>query len=192
MFWPSFCSAVVPPEQMPRTAIATILALCGATLATCLVSALARKGKVSFTDVANAALAGGVSIGATCNTVSAQGAFLIGLLAGTLSVIGYVWVQPKVDAALRIVDTCGVHNLHGMPGLLGGLAAIVVLPGIATAQLAGIAFTVVVAFVTGGIAGWLIRLTGHKRLVYEDGDEFVGVEPEAPPTEIAAAGSSLD
>ena len=35
IFWPSFCSAVAPSEQMPKTVINTILALCGATLATC-------------------------------------------------------------------------------------------------------------------------------------------------------------
>jgi ammonium transporter Rh len=193
MFWPSFCSAVVPPEQMPRTAIATILALCGATLATCLVSALLRKGKVSFTDVANAALAGGVAVGATCNTVSPQGAFLIGLLAGTLSVVGYVVVQPKLDAALGIVDTCGVHNLHGMPGLLGGLAAIVVIPGIAGAQLAGIAFTVVLAFATGSLGGWLIRLTGEKRRAYEDAEDFVlaGASAELSGAELAVDPAGL-
>ncbi|MBI4701801.1 MAG: ammonium transporter [Deltaproteobacteria bacterium] len=173
MFWPSFCCAVVPPEQMPRTAIATVVALCAATLATCLTSGLLRKGKVSFTDVANAALAGGVAVGATCNTVSPAGAFIIGALAGALSVIGYVLVQPKLDAALGIVDTCGVHNLHGMPGLLGGVAAIVVVPGIATAQLAGIAFTVVLAFASGSLGGWLIRLTGSKRLAYEDAEDFI-------------------
>ena len=190
MFWPSFCSAVVKPEEMPRTAIATILALCGATLATCLVSAMLRKGKISFTDVANAALAGGVAIGATCNAVSPQGAFFIGLLAGSLSVVGYVLVQPKLDAALGIVDTCGVHNLHGMPGLLGGLAALVVIPGIAVAQLAGIAFTVVLAFASGSLGGWLIRLTGEKRLAYEDSEDFSMASAELSGAELAFEPSS--
>ncbi len=175
LFWPSFCSAVVPAEQMPRTLIATVIALCGATLATVLASALLRKGKPSYTDIANAALAGGVAVGATCNVVSPAGAFVVGGLAGALSVIGYVLIQPRLDRTLRIVDTCGVHNLHGMPGLLGGVTAIVLIPGIATAQLVGIAFTVAFAFMGGGVCGWLIRLTGQKRAVYEDGEEFAGV-----------------
>jgi ammonium transporter Rh len=38
-----------------------------------------------------------------------------------------------------------VHNLHGMPGLLGGLLAIAVVPGYAVAQLSGILITVVLA-----------------------------------------------
>jgi ammonium transporter Rh len=69
---------------------------------------------------------------------------------------------------LRSVDTCGVHNLHGMPGLFGGVAAIFVVPGIARAQIAGIVFTVVLAFVTGAAGGYLIKATGSKAAAYED------------------------
>ncbi len=177
MFWPSFCSAVVPSEEMPRTVINTVVALSGATLSTYLVSSLLRKGKPSFADMANAALAGGVAIGATCNLVSPAIAFGIGGLAGALSVVGYVLVQPKLDKVLRITDTCGVHNLHGMPGLLGGLVAVVVTPGIAQAQLIGIACTVALAFASGSVGGLLIRLTGAKAEAYEDEGEFLSAEP---------------
>ncbi len=191
IFWPSFCSAVVPPEQMPRTVIATVLALCGATLATYAFSALLRKGRPSFADIANAALAGGVAVGATCNVVSPEGAFGIGLAAGALCVTGYVVVQPRLQRWLKVVDTCGVHNLHGMPGLLGGLVAVVVVPGIAGAQLAGIAFTIVFAFAAGTVGGYLIRLTGQKLRAYEDSDEFLGVatEPAFPALAPLAAAS---
>jgi Ammonium Transporter Family. len=79
-----------------------------------------------------------------------------------------------VDAALKIVDTCGVHNLHGMPGLLGGLAAAVLVPGIAKAQLIGIACTVLLAFVSGSVSGYVIALAGTKAAAYQDGDEFQG------------------
>jgi ammonium transporter Rh len=184
IFWPSFCSAVVPAADMPRTAVATILALCGSTLATYLASGLLRKGKVSFADMANAALAGGVAVGATCNVVSPVGAFGIGLLAGTLCVVGYALIQPRLDAALKIVDTCGVHNLHGMPGLLGGVTAALIVPGVAIAQLIGIAFTVVFAFGCGTVGGYLIKLVGEKVAVYQDSDEFVGDE-----SDLAAAAS---
>lgn len=180
VFWPSFCSAVVPSEQMPHTVINTVLALSGATLGTFVLSSVLRKGKPSFADMANAALAGGVSIGATCNVVSPAIAFGIGGLAGALSVVGYVLIQPKLDKALKITDTCGVHNLHGMPGLLGGLIAVVVTPDIAKAQLVGIVCTVVLAFVAGTVGGWVIGLTGAKSEAYEDVDEFFGAEAGAP------------
>jgi ammonium transporter Rh len=180
IFWPSFCSAMVAPEQMPQTVINTILALCGATLATYGVSALLRRGKPTFADIANASLAGGVSIGATCNLVSAPGAFGLGLAAGALCVAGYMLVQPRLQNALGIVDTCGVHNLHGMPGLLGGLLAIAVVPGCAVAQLSGILITVVLALACGVVAGLVIRATGEKKPAYGDTDEFNVTEWTSP------------
>jgi ammonium transporter Rh len=172
IFWPSFCAAIVPEAQVEQTVINTIVALCGATVITYLLSTVFRKGKPSIGDIANASLAGGAAIGATCNLVTTPIAFLIGLLAGALCVIGYNFVQPKLLSRFKILDTCGVHNLHGMPGLLGGLIAILIVPGIAAAQLVGIAFTVVLAFVGGTIGGHLIKLTGTKEAIYEDEEEF--------------------
>ncbi len=172
LFWPSFCSAVVPMEQCAATAINTILALCGATAATYLCSMLFSKGKVLIGDIANAALAGGVAIGATCNVVNAPTALLIGAIAGALCVLGYAIIQSRLQKLFKIVDTCGVHNLHGMPGLFGGLIAILVVPGIAKAQLAGIGITVVLALVGGVVSGFIIKATGKKEIVYEDADEF--------------------
>jgi ammonium transporter Rh len=168
IFWPSFCSAVVPPEQMPRTVINTLLALCGATLVTYLASLFLRKGRLGSGDMANAALAGGVSIGATCNQANPLTAFTIGAVAGAICVAGYAIIQPKVQKVLRIVDTCGVHNLHGMPGLFGGVVAIFVVPGVAKPQIAGIVVTVVLAFVSGAVGGFLIKATGSKHSAYED------------------------
>ena len=176
LFWPSFCSAIVPLEAMPQTMVNTVLSLSGATISTYLLSTLLRKGKTSFADMANAALAGGVAIGATCNVVAPVIAFGIGLLAGALCVLGYVFVQPALEARLKVVDTCGVHNLHGMPGLLGGLIVLWALPGVAVAQLIGIVVTVALALGCGLLAGALIKFTGTTRLAYEDREEFTGVE----------------
>jgi ammonium transporter Rh len=172
LFWPSFCAAIVPAAQVQQTVINTVVALCGATLATYLLSTLLRKGKPAIADIANASLAGGVAIGATCNLVSTPVAFLIGALAGSVCTLGYVVIQPRLQTRFKIIDTCGVHNLHGMPGLLGGLIAVFVVPGIAVAQLSGILFTIILAFSGGTLGGYLIRLTGKKEKVYEDDDEF--------------------
>ena len=176
LFWPSFCCAVVPPEQVAATAVNTIFALCGATVSTCICSVLFNRHKMMIGDVANAALAGGVAIGAVCNVVQAPTALLIGAVAGALCVWGYAVVQARIRNVCKIVDTCGVHNLHGMPGLFGGLVAVVVIPGIARAQLIGIAFTVVLALTGGLIAGFIIRATGSKKNIYEDHEEFVQTE----------------
>jgi ammonium transporter Rh len=175
IFWPSFCSAVVAPEQMPQTALNTIMALCGATLLTFLSSSLFRKGKVSMGDIANASLAGGVAVGATCNVLHAGSAFAVGCIAGFVCVVGYVFIQPALQKIMKSVDTCGVHNLHGMPGIVGGLVAVFAVPGIAKAQIVGIVFTVAFAFITGTVCGYLIRLTGVKKSAYQD-KAFIGFE----------------
>ncbi|MBS1198620.1 MAG: ammonium transporter, partial [Proteobacteria bacterium] len=178
LFWPSFCSAIVAPGEMPQTVVNTVLSLSGATISTYVLSTLLRKGKTSIADMANAALAGGVAIGATCNLVSPAAAFGIGLLAGALCVVGYVYIQPALLARLKIVDTCGVHNLHGMPGILGGLIAVLVVPAGASAQLIGIAVTLVLAIVCGLVAGKLISLAGTTSKAYEDAEDFAEVEPD--------------
>lgn len=172
LFWPSFATAIVPFEEMPQTIVNTVLALSGATLATYFLSTRFHKGKTSMVDMANATLAGGVSIGSTCNLVSPGGAFVIGLLAGALSVVGFVFIQPLLESRIKLIDTCGVHNLHGMPGLLGGLCAIVVVPTVVGAQLTGIGLTLVIALAGGGIAGMLIKATGTTEQAYEDYPEF--------------------
>jgi ammonium transporter Rh len=175
IFWPSFCCAVVPHEQMQQTAINTIIALCGATLATFLTSSVFRKGKVTIGDIANASLAGGVAVGATCNVLTPGAAFVVGAIAGFVCVTGYVFIQPLLQKAFKSVDTCGVHNLHGMPGVVGGIVAAFVVPGVAKAELAGIAFTVLFALSTGFIGGRLIRLSGLKTSAYQD-KAFLGIE----------------
>ena len=73
------------------------------------------------------------------------------------------------------MDTCGVHNLHRMPGLLSGILAVFVVRGIAKAQLSRIVITVLLALINGILAGYLIRAAGSKWMVYEDADELDGV-----------------
>ncbi len=175
LFWPSFATALVPLEDMPRTVANTLLALSGATIATYFLSYKLNGGKTSMVDMVNAALAGGVGIGSVCDVVSPAGAFGIGLLAGAIAVLGYVFLLPWLERRFNLVDTCGVHNLHGMPGLLGGFSALLVVPGIATAQLTGIGITLGIAIVGGLVSGLVVRITGTTREPYEDSVEFTHV-----------------
>jgi len=175
LFWPSFCAAIVPIADMPQTIVNTILSLSGATLATFFLSTWFR-GKTSIVDMANAALAGGVVIGATCNIVGPGVAFGLGVTAGALSTVGFRYLSPYLERKFNIIDTCGVHNLHGMPGLLGGLIALFVVPGVVTAQLSGIVVTVALALGLGILAGYIIKATGTTKLAYEDSEEFVEAE----------------
>ena len=171
LFWPSFTSAIVSPDRVVLTAINTVFALCGSTLATYIFSTLLR-GKVEIEDIANAALAGGVAIGSLCDITSPGYAMLIGIGAGALSTIGYSIIAPKLESLIKGTDTCGINNLHGMPGILGGLTAIFV-SGNTTVQLGGIVVTLIVAFVCGRASGFIISMFGKKAVPYSDQDEFM-------------------
>jgi len=172
LFWPSFCAALVTPELVPHTAINVILALSGATIATYFAS-ISLRGKISAADIANAALAGGVAIGSTCDLASFPEAFIIGILAGVLSTFGFAVLQTKIEKILKGIDTCGVMNLHGMPGLLGGIAAIFIVDGINKgSQMAGIGITILIAIVTGFVAGKIIAIFGRRTMPYDDVEEF--------------------
>lgn len=177
IFWPSFCAAPAEISKMPLAAVNTILSLCGATVATYIASTMIRK-KIAIEDMANAALAGGVAIGSSCAHTTPKASLMLGFIAGILSVIGFALIQPRVQRIIKGIDTCGVHNLHGMPGILGGLAAIFiaknVVPGL---QIKAVVITFIIAWITGLAAGTVVSLFGYRRQSYEDAVEFI-VEEE--------------
>jgi ammonium transporter Rh len=176
IFWPSFCSALTPLAKIPLVATNTILALCGATLATYAFSTLIR-GKIEVSDIANASLAGGVAIGASVADVTPGWSMLIGIAAGAISVIGYAFIQPILQKRTGGVDKCGVHNLHGMPGVFGGLVAMALVAA-PLWQLTGIVTTVVLAITMGIVVGFIVSKLGRKQTPYEDKDEFLTSDEE--------------
>ena len=128
MYWPSFNSALVTdPNDQQRTIINTYLSLVACCVTSFAVSALVnKKRKLSMVHVQNATLAGGVAVGTVANMIiQPWGALLIGILAGIISVLGYSYFTPFLNKTLKIHDTCGVNNLHGMPALLAGAAGII-------------------------------------------------------------------
>ncbi|OCT69229.1 hypothetical protein XELAEV_18040540mg [Xenopus laevis] len=139
MFWPSFNSAVTAHgDDQHRTVLNTYYSLAACTLATFGFSALLNgEGKLDMVHIQNAALAGGVAVGTSGEMMLTPfGAMIAGTLAGIVSVLGYKYLTPVLDSKLKIQDTCGVHNLHGMPGILGAvIGAIVAL--FATADIYG-------------------------------------------------------
>jgi ammonium transporter Rh len=94
-----------------------------------------------------------------------------------ISTFGFAVIQNKLQGRLKCIDTCGVLNLHGWPGLMGGFAALLVIDGINTSvQLRGIGVSIVTALAAGFIAGKILSLFGRKAVVYVDSDEFADAE----------------
>ncbi|XP_068676167.1 ammonium transporter Rh type B-like isoform X3 [Montipora capricornis] len=129
MYWPSFNAALVAPDYVAqhRSVINTYFSLSAACVTTFALSPVFQraggKWRLSMVHVQNATLAGGVAIGTASNmSVSPWGALLIGCCAGALSTVGYAYLTPFLTKYTKTHDTCGVNNLHGMPGILGAIA----------------------------------------------------------------------
>uniref|UniRef100_A0A1A7WRY7 Rhesus blood group, B glycoprotein n=1 Tax=Iconisemion striatum TaxID=60296 RepID=A0A1A7WRY7_9TELE len=200
MFWPSFNSAVTEHgDGQHRTAMNTYYSLAACTLSSYAMSSLtAHDGKLDMVHIQNAALAGGVAVGTAGEMMLTPfGSMIVGFLAGIISVLGFKYLSPILEEKLKIQDTCGVHNLHGMPGVLGAIVGAVtaslatkevygnglgrVFPLVAKdreASLQGgiqalsLAVTLGIALIGGLIVGFILKLpvfgAPHDTTCYED------------------------
>ncbi|NXL12331.1 RHAG protein, partial [Mesembrinibis cayennensis] len=168
LFWPSFNSAIAPEKI--KAIVNTYSSLAACTVVTFALSSLVdQRGKFSMVLIQNATLAGGVAVG-TCADLSIApfAAMCIGSIAGIISVLGFHFLTPLLASKLNIQDTCGVHNLHGLPGILGGIAGIIVTaikeevrqgvrftPGM---QAAALGSTIGIALMGGALTGGILKL----------------------------------
>lgn len=61
-------------------------------------------------------------IGASCGLFTNPGASLIvGAFGGVISSFSFSYLQDFLKEKMGIHDTAGIHNLHGIPGIMGGL-----------------------------------------------------------------------
>ncbi|XP_035970910.1 blood group Rh(CE) polypeptide isoform X3 [Halichoerus grypus] len=80
------------------------------------------------THIHNAVLAGGVAVGPSCHLITSPWlAMLLGFMAGLISIGGALCLPEYFNHVLGIHDTCGVHYTFGLPGLLGGIAYILLI-----------------------------------------------------------------
>jgi ammonium transporter Rh len=72
----------------------------------------------------NATLAGGVIMGAAADLITRPHLAMIGgFCIGGVSAFGFCWLGPFLKEKIGLHDSCGVHNLHGIPGFLGGITS---------------------------------------------------------------------
>ncbi|KAK9511706.1 hypothetical protein O3M35_000314 [Rhynocoris fuscipes] len=83
-------------------------------------------GQQRAAHLQNASLSGGVAIGTAADFMLMPFAALaIGGVAGAITTLGFAYIQPWLLRKLRLHDTCGIHNLHGLPGILAGLVGVI-------------------------------------------------------------------
>uniref|UniRef100_A0A8B9KE82 Rh family, C glycoprotein b n=1 Tax=Astyanax mexicanus TaxID=7994 RepID=A0A8B9KE82_ASTMX len=132
MFWPSFNSAIcLHGDGQHRAAINTYLSLAATVLTTFAISSLLEKnGKLDMVHIQNSTLAGGVAVGTAAEfMLSPYGALIVGFFCGVISTLGYIYLSPFLERKLKIQDSCGVHNLHAMPGVIGGIVGAISAAG---------------------------------------------------------------
>ncbi|KAL4442858.1 hypothetical protein ABPG74_010747 [Tetrahymena malaccensis] len=205
MYWPSFNAGPATPgsQAQNRAYINTMLSLSASCMVTFLISLLTRSEdkKFNMIDIQNATLAGGVAMG-TCASMNILPvwAILIGALAGIISTLGFSKLQPFLESKIGLHDTCGIMNLHCMPGILGGVwgcvaAAKASSRGDTVAQLLDVypkanqadwsqskqgGIQVAFLFITIGIAfgsaiftGFMMKLLGNTPTqLFEDGESY--------------------
>ncbi|KAM4676522.1 ammonium transporter Rh type C isoform 2-T2 [Discoglossus pictus] len=189
MYWPSFNSAVSNHgDAQHRAAINTYCSLAACVLTTVAISSVVNKsGKLEMVHIQNATLAGGVAVGTAAEmALTPYGSLIVGFICGIVSTLGYVYLSPILLSKIKLHDTCGVNNLHGMPGIIGGIVGAVTaacategvytLEGMKTLfrfeeefadrtpstqggyQAAGIFVSLAFAFVGGTIVGFILKL----------------------------------
>eukprot|EP00007_Cunea_sp_BSH-02190019_P001722 CAMPEP_0174233130 /NCGR_PEP_ID=MMETSP0417-20130205/3251_1 /TAXON_ID=242541 /ORGANISM="Mayorella sp, Strain BSH-02190019" /LENGTH=462 /DNA_ID=CAMNT_0015311297 /DNA_START=109 /DNA_END=1494 /DNA_ORIENTATION=- len=172
ILWPSFNAAIAEPGvPQSRAIVNTFLSLTGSTLAAFVVSRVVSGGRFDAVHIQNSTLSGGVAMGIAAHLeLQVVTAMCVGFIAGTVSVLGYVFITPKLNRYLRIQDICGVHNLHGLPSIIAAITSIIATatsdpdqypqgknqPGYQTAALA---VTIGFAIVGGLVAGFLMWVT---------------------------------
>jgi ammonium transporter Rh len=130
VYWPSFVAGTTAEGsvQQQTALVNTVLALSASTISTFWLSSLiAKNGRYRPVDIQNATLAGGVAIGAAANmNLNSFSAIMIGIAAGLVSCFGFNYIQPWLEENIGLHDTCGIHNLHAMPSVVGAIASVIV------------------------------------------------------------------
>ncbi|NXQ43104.1 RHBG protein, partial [Catharus fuscescens] len=127
VFWPSFVAVLCQPgDAQHRAILNTLLAMSASAITTVVASSLLeRDGKLSLGHVQNGSLAGGVAIGVVADmAVPPVTALALGSLSAVVCVLGFRFLSPLLGRKLTLLDQCGIHNLHGLPGILGAAASV--------------------------------------------------------------------
>jgi ammonium transporter Rh len=126
-YWPSFNGALGTGTYIHRAVINTYLSIACSVIASIVVSKVAHGGKLNMEIVLNASLAGGVAVGSAADIiVSPCGSMIAGFIVGSISACGFAFFSSFVKKHLLLHDTCGVLNLHGIPGVIGALISAIV------------------------------------------------------------------
>lgn len=202
MYWPSFNGALASASQQQRVIVNTVLAISSSCVAAIGFCRLLLQ-ELDMEVVLNATLAGGVAVGSASDLVVTGGiAMVIGGLAGIISAFGFLRISEFLRVKAGLHDTCGVHNLHGIPGIMGGLIGAIsasfadasfqdmssieetfpaIKDGRTTSeqgyyQLAALGVTLVISLAGGAFSGLIASVFFPVEELFDDKEHFREVE----------------
>ncbi|XP_030247540.1 rh blood group, D antigen isoform X2 [Sparus aurata] len=172
MFWPSFNSVLVDahtPGRKLDAVCSTYLALAVSAVTAAALSVLSSpKGKVNLIHMHSCILAGGVAVGVSISGVHQPWeAMAIGFTAAVVSTIGFRYLKNHMLRAFQCHDTCAILSTHGLPGLLGWLAQLLLqirdcdnhtmAIRFAVVHICTVLFTISLSVAMGIITGLLLK-----------------------------------
>ncbi|NWS52702.1 RHD protein, partial [Chunga burmeisteri] len=127
VFWPRFNYVLAMDKG--KAIYNTYFALAVSAVTAFVLSVLTTKdGKFRMAHIRSAVLSGGVTVGYAAHSIEYPWiAMILGLLASVITILGSYCLQTCLNPTLKIHDTSGVHFTFGLPGVLGGLAQVVLL-----------------------------------------------------------------
>lgn len=127
MFWPSFNSVLVDDQSRLKAVCGTYLALAvSAVIAAALAVLFSPRGKLNPIQMQACILAGGAAVGVSMSALHQPWeAMALGFTAAVISTLGFRYLKTHMLLAFECHDTCAVLSTHGLPGLLGWLAQLV-------------------------------------------------------------------
>lgn len=177
MLWPSFVTSLLPDGvSVTEATITCYMAGIGSVIST-YAMCMILQGKINPLVYTYAMLCGPVAIGAPLLQLGPWGALLLGLVAGAISTVCFIYLQPWFCSKIGVLDIMGVHNLHGIGGWLGAITVCIVLGEAGTLVMAFI--TVGITLVSGALIGVIVKLTrGDMEVICDDDTDFI--KNEAP------------
>jgi len=169
VLWPAFVTALLPMDQVFWGMMVCYLGGIGSMLSAWIVCTALQK-KVNPLIYTYAMLAGPVAIGTPLIFIGPWVAIIVGILAGIISALSFIYLHPWLCKKLGALDVMGVHNLHGVAGIFGGVVGIIMIlvlgdvasarVGFETSALAnvlGLVFAFLIPIAFGIIVGFLMK-----------------------------------
>lgn len=165
--WPCFNSAVTTSYDSYYAILNTVVALFGSTVSVFIVSSMLNGGKLNMVSIVNATLSGAVGVGTIAGNLQYAGwALLLGAICGVVSTLGFELLSAKLEHWIGLQDTAGIHNLHGMPAIIGAIFSIFFFiseenKSQAGNQAIGTLVTLGLSISSGLVFGLFLKFTKH-------------------------------